>query len=616
MATRCDLGTGDVHQPSPVNAQPTRKEASMADLPTSQRNALPARAFALPATRQYPIHDAAHVRNAAARLEQNRRTLTPEQYAEARRNIAAAGRSLGVKTPYDARARTSRMRMAFSHPVHGHFEIQMRDGHEERLCRVMVALSDGATADGPVWIQIARCGEFRGHSQGAFSLTPTTFDEIVRNFTAVDLGQVAFDFEHASEMDPAEGAIPTEGAPAQGWIRQLDNRGQAGLWGLVEWLEPARTYVREKKYRFLSPAIRFNARHPETGKPIGARLTSVALTNRPFLRGMVPLMATDSSSAPVLNASGLAFSTNETMPRLRDALRLNALTSPAQCMEAVDHLSDLLTQASGDHAAIVQGVSLADYLPALRSLANLPTHSTWEQVFDAVRSLIHAAIAEHIVEEHGEEDEEPASMRDPQGATPMADNDLTLKLKDAEATVAKAQLDLAEATTRLSDVTTRLTAAEAKATALDAEVTRLSDALKARDEADLLKKVDDAFAVYKDKKGLTDGNKKAMAILARADMAAFDEMYPPVPADQRHLLSTVAPRVPATAAPGNAAGGTVPAAPSGAPAAPLEVKGKPTLNSLTDALRKANPKLSLADAQNQAARTLNLTVKNGASARR
>src|SRR6185295_20424092 len=104
--------------------------------------------------------------------------------------------------------------------------------------------------------------------------TPQTFEEICRNFVEVDRGQVAFDFEHASEMDPAEGAIPVEGAPAQGWIRRLENRGQAGLWGLVDWLEPARTYIRERKYRGLSPAIRFGSKPPETGKPIGARLTS------------------------------------------------------------------------------------------------------------------------------------------------------------------------------------------------------------------------------------------------------------------------------------------------------------------------------------------------------
>lgn len=42
----------------------------MAQLTTKARKALPARKFALEATRQYPIHDAAHARNAKARAQQ------------------------------------------------------------------------------------------------------------------------------------------------------------------------------------------------------------------------------------------------------------------------------------------------------------------------------------------------------------------------------------------------------------------------------------------------------------------------------------------------------------------------------------------------------------------
>ena len=45
--------------------------------------------FALPDTRQYPIDTAARVRNAAARLEQNKTSLPPEKYARARARIAA-----------------------------------------------------------------------------------------------------------------------------------------------------------------------------------------------------------------------------------------------------------------------------------------------------------------------------------------------------------------------------------------------------------------------------------------------------------------------------------------------------------------------------------------------
>jgi phage I-like protein len=175
---------------------------------------------------------------------------------------------------------------------------------DDELCHVSVPLADiGRAGDdaGPVWIQIAKTGHFEGHPAGPFDLTTDVFAEIVRNFDAVDNSEVAIDFCHASECEPCDGSIPTLGAPAQGLIKQLENRGDAGLWALVEWFEPAKTYIREGKYRHVSPAIRFNARHPETGKRIGARLTSVALTTRPFLRGMQPVRASDTQ---VLHAVG------------------------------------------------------------------------------------------------------------------------------------------------------------------------------------------------------------------------------------------------------------------------------------------------------------------------
>lgn len=157
----------------------------------------------------------------------------------------------------------------------------------------------GDSASGPVWNQIAKAGAFRGHSAGPFELNAEVFGDIVRNFKAQSNRRIPIDFEHASESDATSGSIPFHGAPAQGWILDLEVR-DGNLWGLVEWLEPARTYVREDKYKFFSPAIRFGSRDRVTGKPIGARLSSGALTNNPFLDGMKPLAAkhTEGSTMP------------------------------------------------------------------------------------------------------------------------------------------------------------------------------------------------------------------------------------------------------------------------------------------------------------------------------
>jgi phage I-like protein len=142
------------------------------------------------------------------------------------------------------------------------------------------------------WVQVAQLGRFAGHASGPFELTTRTFDEIVANFENDGL-PVPWDFEHASEQDPTEGTVPLTGTPAQGWIHALENRGAAGLWALVEWGPLAKEYVQSGKYKFCSPAIRFGCKDRVTGKPIGARLSSVALTGSPFLRDMEPLAAKD-----------------------------------------------------------------------------------------------------------------------------------------------------------------------------------------------------------------------------------------------------------------------------------------------------------------------------------
>jgi hypothetical protein len=140
-----------------------------------------------------------------------------------------------------------------------------------------------------VWIQLAKSGSFTkdGHP---FTLDAGVFSEIIRNFQSTSNRRIPVDFEHASEMPSASGSIPFAGAPAQGWITEL--RQESGnLWGEVEWGAIAEEYIKNGNYKFISPAIRFGCKDPQTGKPIGAKLSSAGLVNIPFLDGMQPLTA-------------------------------------------------------------------------------------------------------------------------------------------------------------------------------------------------------------------------------------------------------------------------------------------------------------------------------------
>ena len=146
-------------------------------------------------------------------------------------------------------------------------------------------------------IQVARCGTFDGHSQGGFVFDPATFDVLVRNFEATENRRVPIDYEHATEMTTAPGVLQN-GAPAVGWVTHLESRGEAGLFAHVDWVDPqAVERIRMGQYAYCSPAVVFGAIDPESGQPIGPKLTSVALTNRPFLDGMAALTARDPVAA-------------------------------------------------------------------------------------------------------------------------------------------------------------------------------------------------------------------------------------------------------------------------------------------------------------------------------
>ena len=143
----------------------------------------------------------------------------------------------------------------------------------------------------PVWNQIAYQGTWKGHPAGAFSITAEDLDDIVKNFYA-GKGRVVIDHDHLSEADPTMGDLPLTAAPGHGWVTELQVRdGQ--LWGLFDFLEPMKAYVKEGRYRYLSPAIRFGGVDQVSGKRYKAKLTSVAVVHLPFLEKLKPLMASD-----------------------------------------------------------------------------------------------------------------------------------------------------------------------------------------------------------------------------------------------------------------------------------------------------------------------------------
>lgn len=166
----------------------------------------------------------------------------------------------------------------------------------------------------PIWIQAATTGTWKGHPQyPVVEFSEKTFDQVIGNFRknpsfklgaggAGETPVVRLDYEHASEMgDPSRGRIAQEGLPAPGWVLDLEKRrganGKTELWALVDMGDKLWGQVERKEYLWTSVAIDPNGKDRTTNQAIGAVMTSLAMTNNPFILGMEP-MTTSQASAP------------------------------------------------------------------------------------------------------------------------------------------------------------------------------------------------------------------------------------------------------------------------------------------------------------------------------
>lgn len=289
-----------------------------------------------------------------------------------------------------------------------------------RAPRLMTDWIDFATGDdgsAPVcqvldgearWIQIATAGQYRGHAAGPFELDQRVFDTLIKNFRAHPsfrageqgygiAGVIAFDWRHASESPPAAGgALAIVVQAAQGWATDLETRtimvADAGgamvpkltLWALACMFEPAKGLVKEKKIKWTSVAIWPDTPHPVTGDNIGWYLSSIALTNDPFIQGMMPIAA-----GRYVDPWDRACSAGEVVEKLRAIFGLAEL---ADLGTVLTNLATLRAAALGTMAAPA-GVDVPELVGALRVLFNLPTLATVETVFAEADKLV-AALAQ------------------------------------------------------------------------------------------------------------------------------------------------------------------------------------------------------------------------------
>jgi hypothetical protein len=262
------------------------------------------------------------------------------------------------------------------------------------LAVVADAAGKEAEFQNPRWVQVCTAGEYRGHP-AAPKLTwdRSVFDEVIENFRrhpsykagAGGIGEqkvIPYDYEHASEMAPTEGTIPQQGAGAPGWVMDLEVRtGQDGreeLWAWSFFGAKAVEQIKAEEYRWTSVAVAPHFIDPVTGDDAGHTLTSVALTNHPFIQGMRPIAAR-------LDQWGYAESQEELLVGLRQLFEMRPDASAADVAQQIAEFRELASLGGLPAAVAERAPSIVD---SIRRLLGMPLLASADAVLGGAEQAL------------------------------------------------------------------------------------------------------------------------------------------------------------------------------------------------------------------------------------
>lgn len=258
------------------------------------------------------------------------------------------------------------------------------------------------------WIHCCNEGEYRGHHQGAFDMTPAVLESFVKNFRAhpqyksgglqLGAGQtytggiapvLQFDYEHASECPPWEGTIPTNGSPACAWALEVELRkrpdGKVSLWTFAELLDDLRGQIKARTQRWVSIAFTLSGVHWITGEEIGPMLTSIAITNHPYMLDLEPISASRRTSQPTQGAVPSSGNPSEApgdkreptstgadmdvklRERICRALKIQALADDAAVGDAVEEA----VKSGGSLKSLLEALGVPQVDDALKAIPEL-----------------------------------------------------------------------------------------------------------------------------------------------------------------------------------------------------------------------------------------------------
>jgi hypothetical protein len=137
------------------------------------------------------------------------------------------------------------------------------------------------------WIQAMPLGTYQHPIWGEIKFTEKRSKRFADNVNNNVVGtELDIDYEHKART-----------GEAAGWIKQAESRGSAGLHVLVEFTADAATAIHAGKWRYFSPEYDDKWTHPKTQVEHEDVLRGGGLTNRPFLKDILPVNLSELSFA-------------------------------------------------------------------------------------------------------------------------------------------------------------------------------------------------------------------------------------------------------------------------------------------------------------------------------
>lgn len=180
------------------------------------------------------------------------------------------------------------------------------------------------------WIQGMTLGTYHHPVHGEITFTEQRIKRFAENVNNNVRGtELDIDYEHKNKD-----------GKAAGWVKKAADRGQDGLYLLVEWTADAAKAIKAREWRYFSPEFNDSWTHPKTQKKFYDVLFGGALTNRPFLKDIQPVNLSeafaelqDGSQSSGTQEEGMD---EETRKRLAKSYGLPEDATEEQITEAAD----------------------------------------------------------------------------------------------------------------------------------------------------------------------------------------------------------------------------------------------------------------------------------------